>query len=159
MAELLELVIEAPEWEQHVPDLEAFVTRVFSEAARAEALESVSVCVLLTHDAAMQALNSRWRGRDKPTNVLSFPAPEGGLLPGPRLLGNLALGWGVVRAEAESQGKPLAHHAAHLLVHGFLHLLGYDHQAEAQAAIMEAREVGILSRLDVPDPYLMQEPS
>lgn len=159
MADLVDLVLDAPEWEQHLPDLERFVLRVLAEAARAEGLQEVSVCVLLTHDEAMQTLNSRWRERDQPTNVLSFPAASGLAQPGARMLGDLALGWGVVRAEAEKQGKPLADHVAHLLVHGFLHLLGYDHELEAQAGEMESREVAILSGLNVADPYLLQEPS
>lgn len=161
MADLIELdlVLEAPEWAQHLQDPEGFISRVLTAAARAENLKEVSVCVLLTHDDAMQALNGRWRERDKPTNVLSFPAACGEVQPGLRALGDLALGWGVVRAEAGNQGKPLHHHVAHLLVHGFLHLLGYDHEVEAQAEIMESREIAILSELGVPDPYLLQEPS
>jgi probable rRNA maturation factor len=104
--------------------------------------------VLLADDAALRALNRDWRGKDKPTNVLSFPAPQGG-----EMLGDIALAAETVAAEAQAQGKPFAAHMAHLLAHGFLHLLGYDHEIEAEAEAMEARERAILVSLGLPDPY------
>ena len=107
---------------------------------------------MLTDDSAVRALNREWRGEDAPTNVLSFPAggPGGGA---PRMLGDIVIAYETAAREAEIEGKPLMHHVAHLAVHGFLHLVGYDHAASADADVMEGLEVAILARLDVPDPY------
>ena len=111
------------------------------------------VSILLTDDAAVQVLNRDWRGVDKPTNVLSFPA-EGISPPGaPALLGDVALAFETVAREAAAQGKPIEHHTRHLLVHGVLHLLGYDHVREEDAERMEERERKILARFGVSDPY------
>ena len=107
------------------------------------------VTVLLTDDDAVRDLNARFRDKDAPTNVLSFPAPE---TAHPHL-GDIALAHGVCAAEAAEQGKPLAHHLSHLVVHGVLHLLGQDHQDDGPAEAMEAMERDILSTLGVPDPY------
>lgn len=105
-----------------------------------------------------QALNRDYRGKDKPTNVLSFPAdwPEELALP---ILGDLAICAEVVAQEAAAQHKPLGHHWAHLVIHGVLHLLGYDHIAEEDAQRMEAREVALLAELGIPDPYQCQDNS
>ncbi len=105
--------------------------------------------VLLTDDEAVRDLNSRFRSKDAPTNVLSFPAPQ---TAHPHL-GDIALAHGVCAAEAAAQGKRLADHLSHLVVHGVLHLLGYDHQADAPAEAMEAMERHILADLGVADPY------
>jgi probable rRNA maturation factor len=120
---------------------------------------NVELSVRLTSDAEVHALNSEWRGKDKPTNVLSFPmaGPEelhasGDV--GPELmLGDVILARGVCAAEAADKGIPLESHAAHLMVHGTLHLLGYDHMDDDSAADMEAREVRALARLGIADPY------
>jgi probable rRNA maturation factor len=118
----------------------------------------VSVC--LADDAALQALNLRWRGIDKPTNVLSFPAvavdavaDRVGRAQRARLLGDIALAYETLAREAEDLGVSLADHYRHLLVHGFLHLIGYDHETDAEAVRMEALETKILARLGVSDPY------
>ena len=108
-----------------------------------------SLTVLLTDDAALQDLNARFRGKDKLTNVLSFPAPESAR---PHL-GDVALAYGVCTAEAQAQGKSLAAHLMHLTAHGVLHLLGYDHETEAEAEAMEGLERAILAGLGLPDPY------
>ncbi|QPG04671.1 rRNA maturation RNase YbeY [Salinimonas marina] len=99
-----------------------------------------------------QALNSQFRGKDKPTNVLSFPfeSPPGMEMP---LLGDLVICAPVISQEAQEQGKPVKHHYAHMIVHGILHLLGYDHIDDAQAEEMEALEIQILAELDIDDPY------
>jgi probable rRNA maturation factor len=114
-----------------------------------------SLAILFTGDAAMAELNRQWRGKAKPTNVLSFPAPAG--LPvaqgEPRPLGDIVLAFGTVAREAEEQDKPLPHHATHLIVHGVLHLLGHDHETEGQAEDMEALERLILNDLGIEDPY------
>ncbi len=115
--------------------------------------------IRLTSDAEVHALNSEWRGKDKPTNVLSFPMTEPTELqdataPGPELmLGDIILARGVCADEAASKAIPIDQHAAHLLVHGTLHLLGYDHMDDDSAADMEARETRALARLGIADPY------
>ena len=110
---------------------------------------SGKLVVLLTNDEAVRALNSRFRGNDKPTNVLSFPAPANP----EHHLGDIALAFETCAREAAEQGKRLADHLQHLVAHGVLHLVGYDHQTDAEADAMEAVEREILSGLDVPDPY------
>jgi probable rRNA maturation factor len=108
-----------------------------------------SLVVLLTDDATVQRLNRDFRGKDQPTNVLSFPAA-----PNPEdHLGDVALAYGVCAAEAVARGIPLADHLRHLTAHGVLHLLGYDHQIDSEAEVMEALEARILAGLGVADPY------
>jgi probable rRNA maturation factor len=113
----------------------------------------VEVSLCLTDDAALRALNSRWRGIDKPTNVLSFPSSSAGGLGDATTLGDIALAYETLAREAESLGVPLADHYRHLLAHGFLHLIGYDHETDAEAERMEALETRILARLGAADPY------
>ncbi len=111
------------------------------------------LCVHLADDAHVRELNARWRGLDKPTNVLSFPAADADHLDEARLLGDVVLAFETVAREAEDEGKPLADHYRHLIVHGFLHLIGFDHEDEADGEVMEAMETHILAGLGVPDPY------
>jgi probable rRNA maturation factor len=110
--------------------------------------------LLFSDDAHVRILNREWRGKDKPTNVLSFPAfevaPGGGL---PALMGDIVLALETISSEAALEGKPFEHHVTHLIVHGCLHLLGYDHETDAQAEEMEAMERRALARLAIPDPY------
>jgi probable rRNA maturation factor len=143
---VIEVEIEDTAWTDALPDSAAVVERAASAALGAVAGD---VVVLLTDDDAVRDLNARFRGRDGPTNVLSFPAAESAF---PHL-GDLVLAHGVCAAEAEAQGKSLADHLAHLIVHGVLHLLGRDHEAEAEAEEMEAEERSILASLGVADPY------
>jgi probable rRNA maturation factor len=145
----IDLRVAAPAWEESIPGVAAFVRRTLAAAVSEERAEP-ALAVLLTDDAEMRALNAQWRGQDKPTNVLSFPAPDG------FGLGDIALGHETVAREAAAQGKSLAAHTAHLLVHGFLHLLGYDHEGDGDAAEMEARERAILSVLGIADPYVVE---
>ncbi len=147
----IDVLVEADGWDDSLPGgAVAFAQKVLGAAGKAEkAMGAVSV--LLTGDSAIQALNRDFRGKDKPTNVLSFPAPKG---PGGQgMLGDVALGLGVVQAEAQAQGKTVEVHTAHLLVHGFLHLIGHDHEAEEAAEAMETRERAILAGLGYGDPY------
>jgi len=109
--------------------------------------------VVLSHDAAVQALNRLWRGQDRPTNVLSFPAAAAPGAPGPRHLGGIVLAYETVRREADAERKTLRDHALHLIVHGALHLIGYDHETGPEAEIMEALETRALARIGVADPY------
>ena len=143
---MIEIEIEDPAWTGALPATEAVVSR--AAAATLGAVEG-DVVVLLTDDAAVRDLNARFRGRDQATNVLSFPAAESAA---PHL-GDLVLAFGVCTAEAEAQGKTLGDHLAHLTVHGVLHLLGRDHEDEAEAEAMEGEERGILASLGVADPY------
>jgi probable rRNA maturation factor len=120
------------------------------------------LAIMLTDDAGIRILNSNWRGIDKPTNVLSFPAlqPEGpgGPDDAPRMLGDIAIAYETTRKEADDEQKPFDHHLSHLAVHGFLHLIGYDHENDADAEVMEALEVTILAQLGIPNPYADRDP-
>jgi probable rRNA maturation factor len=154
----IDVAIEDPRWEAVTPDVEAFVIRAVEAglAIAPEPLEgAVEISILLTTDAAVQALNKTWRGKDKPTNVLSFPAPAQPAHAGvPVPLGDVVLAYDTMLRESAEQSKPLSDHLAHLLVHGTLHLLGQDHETgEADADAMEALEVAALHTLGVPDPY------
>jgi len=141
-AGMIEVEVEDAGWTDALPGAEAAVVDA-AEAALAGAAGG-EVAILLTDDAAVRALNARFRGKDQPTNVLSFPAAP---------LGDIALAFGVCAAEAGAQGKPLEHHLRHLVIHGVLHLLGYDHETEAEAEAMEAEETRLLAGMGVPDPY------
>jgi probable rRNA maturation factor len=111
----------------------------------------VSLC--LADDAQVRELNARWRGMDKPTNVLSFPAAPPNRRGDATMLGDIALAYETMTQEAESSGQELADHYRHLVAHGFLHLIGYDHKSDREAERMEALEKRILARLGVADPY------
>ncbi len=162
---MLEIAIDADaEWDSSSWD------RLVREAAEAAIAESafpqltssrraIELSVRLTSNSEVQALNSTWRGKDNPTNVLSFPQMEPDALDnidadGPELmLGDIVLAHGVCEREAREKAIPLEAHAAHLVVHGTLHLLGYDHGDDAGAEAMEQREVRALARLGIADPY------
>jgi probable rRNA maturation factor len=116
------------------------------------------ISVLLTSDEAQRHLNARWRKIDRPTNVLSFPAVEPGA-PLRGLIGDISLAFETVEREARLASIPFRHHFAHLLVHGFLHILGYDHARPAEADRMQALETRILGRLSIPDPYAAESVS
>ncbi|MGH6952136.1 MAG: rRNA maturation RNase YbeY [Vitreimonas sp.] len=118
-------------------------------AAAAKERASGNVSLLLGDDAAVSALNRQFRGKEGPTNVLSFPPAQ----PEEGFLGDIALAAETIVEEAQFQGKRFQDHAAHLVVHGFLHLLGYDHMDPADAEKMEARERAILVSLGIEDPY------
>ena len=135
--------------------LRALVERaVTAAAARTDGPVQASLSVLFTDDAEMRALNARFRGKDKPTNVLSFPAPDSMVPPGtPRHFGDIALGYETVSREAKEEGKSFEHHLTHLVVHGFLHLAGHDHETEVEAEEMEQLEREILQSLAIGDPY------
>jgi probable rRNA maturation factor len=163
---ITEVVVSAAESWQSQPDAEAIVQRaiaVASVAADAD-IGHAEIAVMLTDDATIRTLNKDFRGIDKPTNVLSFPAPEigGGRDEGdqdeaPRALGDIAIAYETLRREADEEGKPFTHHLSHLAVHGFLHLIGYDHETDDEAEVMEALEVEILTQLGIPDPYAERE--
>ena len=155
---ITEVLVVADGW-QSEPDAEAVIQRAIATAAEiAEAgTGEAELAVMLTDDAGIRTLNKNWRGIDKPTNVLSFPAlpPTGPAGPddAPRMLGDIAIAFETTRAEADDEQKPFDHHLSHLAVHGFLHLIGYDHEADDDAEAMEALETDILAQLGIPDPY------
>ena len=117
----------------------------------------VELSLVLADDATVHALNARWRGKDAPTNVLAFATDEMPVAGKPVLLGDVVLAYETVVREAKAQGKSLADHLRHLVIHGVLHLLGYDHVAAAPAKRMEALETRILASLGVTDPYRLRE--
>ena len=149
---MIEVEIEDEAWTAALPDAVAVVERAATVALGA--VEG-DVVVLLTDDAAIHDLNLRFRDRDRPTNVLSFPAAESAA---PHL-GDLVLAHGVCAAEAAAQGKSLADHLTHLTVHGVLHLLGRDHVDAVEAEAMEAEERTLLASLGVADPYRPHDPA
>lgn len=145
---MIHVEVEDAAWTDALPRAEA-VAAAAGEAALAAAGRTGEVAVLLADDAAVQDLNARFRGRDAATNVLSFPAAASAA---PHL-GDVALACGVCAREAQAQGKPLEAHLRHLVVHGVLHLLGFDHESDAEAEAMEALERSVLAVQGVPDPY------
>ena len=165
---LTEVLVVADGWRAE-PDAETVIHRAI--AAAAEAVHAglnetrlaeadsgeAELAVMLTDDAGIRTLNSNWRGIDKPTNVLSFPAlqPTGAGDPddAPRMLGDIAIAYETTRKEADDEQKPFDHHLSHLAVHGFLHLMGYDHETDDDAEAMETLEQEILAQLGIPDPY------
>lgn len=147
----IDLRIADPRWEA-LGDVDALSAHVLGLAS-ARMRQGGEIAILLTDDAEMQALNKQWRGKDKPTDVLSFPsdAPE---IPGqPQYLGDIAMGFDTTLKDAEAMGRPLEAHASHLMIHGFLHLMGYDHIEPEDAKVMEPIETEILAGLGWPDPY------
>lgn len=171
---LLELAVEDAAWTDALAPLAGFVARCVSAALAGIAVpeQAVSISLLLTSDAEMQGLNAQFRGKDKATNVLSWPAhadlsadlladpaaalaaaapdPAGGAR---RFMGDVALGFETVDREAAEAKKPLDAHTAHLIVHGVLHLFGFSHEMDEDAAMMEGRESSIMAALGYPDPY------
>lgn len=157
----IQISVEEGPW----PDEGALLSqseRVIGTAARHLAREKgqpfpkqpPELSLLFTDDASIRAINAEWRGQDKPTNVLSFPAfpLEPGGMPGP-MLGDIILAYETLQREAAEMGKPFDAHLTHLLVHGFLHLFGYDHMETDEAEEMEGLETRILGELGLSDPY------
>jgi probable rRNA maturation factor len=167
MEPLVDTVIEDPRWGGI--DLPALANRagVATLAGLGLTAPGFALCVMGCDDARIAELNGEFRSKGKPTNVLSFPAwnrsadapglapelPEAGDADDPEELGDIAISYDTCAAEAAEQGKDMAHHVTHLVVHGILHLLGYDHIEDADAALMEGLEARILASLGVDDPY------
>ncbi|WP_372781423.1 rRNA maturation RNase YbeY [Phenylobacterium sp.] len=147
---MIDLEIEDPAWTTALADAEGLARAAAEATLASEGAVGEGVSLLLTNDVTIRGLNLRFRAQDKPTNVLSFPAPQNP----ERFLGDVALAYGVCAQEAQDQDKPLAHHLQHLVAHGVLHLLGYDHISDAEADEMEGLERVVLAGLGIPDPYL-----
>ena len=161
----IDVIVRSQQWRQGVAELTPLCVET---ARRAYAVAGgdaggddgdAQVSIVLTSDRAVQALNRTFRGHDQATNVLSFPtapapaAVPAGCPPPPRLLGDVVIAFGTTAAEAAAAGKDLGDHLRHLIVHGILHVLGYDHQTEGDAATMERLEAAILACFGVSDPY------
>ncbi len=152
----IDVLVEAGEWPP-----EAELDLLVHEAVVAASVETgmtapggAELSVVFSSDQRIKALNLEWRGKDKATNVLSFPAfPIKRGAPLPPLLGDIVLAYETVANEAALEGKPLRHHITHLVIHGLLHLLGHDHENDDEADEMEAVERASLARLAIPDPY------
>jgi probable rRNA maturation factor len=147
----VDVEVEDESWSAAIDNVEALVIAAVT-ATLAENHEG-EVSILLTDDASIRELNANYRGKDQATNVLSFPAAETAR---PHL-GDIALTFGVCSAEATAQSKPLTHHLQHLVAHGALHLVGFDHQTDEDAEEMEALERQILLSLGISDPYALPD--
>jgi len=155
-----DLRIDDDTWKQ-IANLEEAITDAFNAALFVADLsvkaygETVSATIVLSDDARLEQLNSQWRSKPKPTNVLSFPAPQGERDEnGNRYLGDMILAYGVVAGEALQQSKALETYLCHLVIHGALHLLGFDHMEDDEADKMENLEKAAMKELNLPDPYL-----
>jgi probable rRNA maturation factor len=177
VAPAIDIMVDSPLWRAQ-RGFKAVLQRAISEAAAMAATSGGELAIVLTDDSTIRALNRDWRGKDQPTNVLSFPAhaPSHSLprlrgrvrvgaasrLAGERgrvrLLGDIVIAYETMAREANAEHRPFRHHLAHLAVHGFLHLVGHDHAADAEADAMEALEIAVLARLNVPNPYAMPRP-
>ncbi len=170
---LIEVLVQSRRWKA-APRAVTIVRKAISTAANVASTPQAELAIVLTNDSAIRALNDRWRKRDVPTNVLSFPAKRTSRPPplrgkggekgergenAPRQLGDIVIAFETTAREAAAEGKPFEHHLVHLAVHGFLHLLGYDHATDRNAKKMERLEVDILAHLGVPDPYVTRNPA
>ncbi|MGB8276618.1 MAG: rRNA maturation RNase YbeY [Methylovirgula sp.] len=148
----VDIAVESPLWDAF--DAAAALAETAIGAAlrhaNAKLYAGAEISLLLCDDAFIRSLNARWRGQDKPTNVLSFPAADPATAP---ILGDIAIAYETMTREAAEEGKSLQAHFSHLIVHGVLHLIGYDHQDEAEAEAMEQLEREILAMLGIEDPY------
>ena len=154
----IDILVETDDWgdESVLRDLATNAIAAAWQTLQRGEQPTSELSLVFTDDATIKELNNDWRDKDKPTNVLSFPAftLKPGQKPGP-MLGDIVIAHETVAREAMDEGKPFDHHLSHLIVHGFLHLLGYDHLTETQAEEMEGLERKALERLAIPDPYAL----
>jgi probable rRNA maturation factor len=147
----IDVMVESDLWKEQA-DVKSVIRRAVAGAAAVLSTPGAELAIVLTDDSAIRLLNREWRGVDAATNVLSFPTVHaGGQNP---IIGDIVLAHETIAREARAEHKPFTHHVAHLAVHGFLHLLGYDHVRKKDAETMERIERDILHRLAIPDPYL-----
>jgi len=161
----IEIIVRSARWKA-APGAAATVKKAITAAAKAASTPPAELAIVLTDDSAIRALNRKWRGQNAPTNVLSFPAAapprRGNRSDGARrqnspYLGDIVVAHQTVAREAVAEGKPFRHHLAHLAVHGFLHLIGHDHDNDRDAEAMERLERRILKGLAIPDPYALRD--
>jgi probable rRNA maturation factor len=157
----IDVIVRSARWRKR-PSAKTIVKRAVLAAAEAVSTPRTELAIVLSDDSAIRALNRDWRGKNAATNVLSFPAAKPATRSGTRpgkarfaspYIGDIVIAYQTTAREAVAEGKPFNHHLAHLAVHGFLHLLGYDHENDRDADKMERLERRILKRLAVPDPY------
>ena len=152
---VVEVSVECELWAA-LPNAENLAAQAIDKARRVTKIKlhkDAEVSVLLVDDARIRSLNAQWRNIDKATNVLSFPASAPGKLASNLLLGDIVIAFETVQREAGDESKSLANHFSHLVVHGFLHLIGYDHENEGDAETMEALEIKVLAGLKIANPY------
>ena len=152
----IDVLVESPLWNKE-PAAEKTIRTAITEAAATLGKPAGEIAIVLTDDTTIQALNRDWRGIDKATNVLSFPAHTPNPQAAAAMLGDIVIAYETLSRECSDEGKNFLHHLSHLTVHGFLHLMGYDHENDSNAETMEKLEGSILARLDVPDPYLARD--
>lgn len=151
----VDISTKSPRWHNALPNVAALAQQAADIVWRqtSDDQSDAELSLVLGDDTFLQSLNYRYRNKNQPTNILSFPA-EDEVMPGiPRLLGDVVLAFETMHLEAVAQEKTFADHFQHLFVHGFLHLLGHDHQDETEAAFMAALEIDFLSSLGIADPY------
>ena len=152
----IDVQTQSPLWKAQ-PLAEQTVRDAVAAAAAALSTGDGEVSIVLTDDSAIANLNRDWRGIDKPTNVLSFPASGHKASEGTHFLGDIVIAYETLVRECDDEDRIFLHHLAHLTVHGFLHLIGYDHQTDTQAEEMEGLESKIMTRMNMPDPYLSRD--
>jgi len=153
----VDIHMQSPLWGAQ-PLAEQTVRDAIAEAASTLSTADGEVSIVLADDSTIAKLNRDWRGIDQPTNVLSFPASHPQAGDGTRLFGDIIIAYETIERECEDENRVFLHHLAHLAVHGFLHLVGYDHQTDTQAEEMEGLESKIMARLKMPDPYRARDP-
>ena len=152
----IDIKVDSTLWDGE-PLAEQTVRDAIAAAATSLGTTDGEVSVVLTNDAGIKKLNREWRKIDKPTNVLSFPAPKTKNTGSAKLLGDIVIAYETLKRECDGEDRIFLHHLAHLSVHGFLHLIGYDHQNDSDADEMEGLESKIMSVLKMPDPYLARD--
>ena len=149
----IDVIVRSARWRER-PTAKTIVKKAVFAAAIAASTRPIELAIVLSDDSAIRALNRNWRGKNAPTNVLSFPAATPGKARSASpYLGDIVIADQTTAREAVAEGKPFNHHLTHLAIHGFLHLLGYDHENDRDAQTMERLERKILKRLAIPDPY------
>jgi len=149
----IDITVRSARWRKR-PTAKTVVKKAVLAAAIAASTRPIELAIVLSDDSAIRALNRDWRGKNAPTNVLSFPAAmPGKTRSASPYVGDIVIAYETTAREAVTEGKPFNHHLTHLAIHGFLHLLGYDHEIDRDAQKMERLERKILKRLAIPDPY------
>ena len=147
------VIVEQGPWRTHLRAPKAWATGIAEVLAASGIVENRACTLMLTNDGSVQRLNLTFRQKDKPTNILSFPAND----QDPTYLGDMAMAFETCQREALAEGKTFRDHATHLLVHGLLHLLGHDHEEDGEAEKMEALEIRLLAQMGIRNPYETEE--